>query len=361
MTDLTIDLEKALALRDRGALLVDARTPAEFAEASIPGAVNVPLLDDEERVRVGTVYKQEGKNTAKRLGVELVAPKIPAMLQDVATALEGRRPPVVVFCWRGGMRSQALTSFLNLAGIPARQLVGGHKVFRAHVREFFERGEWGRLLVLRGLTGVGKTRLLSRLGDEGYPVLDLEGLANHRGSAFGGLGLTQQPGQKAFEARLWDEMRKIPPNGYALTEGESKHIGRLVLPPRVYDSLQEETSLWISASLDYRIRVILEEYPAKDKLRTGFVRPIKALRMRLGGEVVERLLELLNRGEWEALVRDLMVLYYDPLYRHTKPDRRIEVNIEPLEEGMKSLRAAIDRVLGEKEEARTSLTVMNNT
>ena len=349
MPHLTIDLEKALALRDRGALFVDARTPAEFAEATIPGAVNVPLLDDEERARVGTVYKQEGKSVAKRLGVELVAPKIPAMLREVTTALQGRRPPVVVFCWRGGMRSHALTTFLDLAGIPARQLVGGHKVFRAYVREYFERGEWGKLLVLRGLTGVGKTRLLLRLRDEGYPVLDLEGLANHRGSAFGGLGLSSQPGQKAFEALLWDEMRKIPRGGYALAEGESKHIGRLVLPPRVHESLQEETSLWINASIEYRVRVILEEYPAMDRLRADFVRPIQALRVRLGGEAVDRLLELLDRGEWESLVRDLMVLYYDPLYRHTRPDRRIEVDIEPLEEGLSSLRAAIDRVLSEKE------------
>jgi len=346
MPHLKIDLEKALALRDRGALLVDARSPAEFAEATIPGAVNVPLFDNDERARVGTVYKEEGKNAAKRLAVELVSPKIPAMLREVAAALEGRRPPVVVFCWRGGMRSHALTTFLDLAGIPARQLVGGHKIFRAHVREFFERGEWGRLVVLRGMTGVGKTRLLLGLREEGYPVLDLEGLANHRGSAFGGLGLSPQPGQKAFEALLWDEMRKIPPGGYALAEGESKHIGRLVLPPRVHESLQEETSLWINASIGYRVRVILEEYPAMDRLRADFERPIKALRMRLGGEAVERLLDLLDRGEWETLVRDLMVLYYDPLYRHTRPDRRIELDIEAAE-GLNSLRAAIDTVLNE--------------
>jgi tRNA 2-selenouridine synthase len=346
MPALTIDLEKALSLRDKGALLVDARTPAEFAEATIPGAVNVPLFDNEERSRVGTLYKEAGKNAAKRLGVELVAPRIPAMVRQVEEALAGRRPPVIVFCWRGGMRSRALTTFFDLAGIPARQLVGGHKAFRAHVRDFFEHGQWGRLLVLRGLTGVGKTRLLLRLRDEGYPVVDLEGLANHRGSAFGALGLSAQPGQKAFETLLWDEMRRIPRDGYALVEGESKHIGRLVLPPRVYDALQEETSLWINASLDYRVRLILEEYPALDDLRSAFVRPIKALKMRLGTEVVERMLGLLEGGEWETLVRELMVLYYDPLYNHTKPERRIEIDIEPQEEGLNALRGAIARVLG---------------
>jgi len=348
MTDLTVTLDKALALRDKGALLVDARTPAEFAEATIPGAINVPIFDDEQRVRVGTLYKQQGKNVAKRLAVELVAPKIPALVTQVEAALAGRRPPVVVFCWRGGMRSRALTTFLDLAGIPARQLVGGHKAFRGHVRAFFEAGEWGRLLVLRGLTGVGKTRLLLRLREDGYPVLDLEGLASHRGSAFGNLGLPPQPGQISFEAHLWDELRRIPQDGYALAEGESKHIGRLVLPPKVYEALQTETTLWVNASLDYRSRIILDDYPAIDELRGAFVRPLKALRPRLGGETVERLLGLLERGEWAELVRELMVLYYDPLYRHTRPENRIEIDIEPESEGIPRLKAAIERVLGDR-------------
>jgi tRNA 2-selenouridine synthase len=182
-------------------------------------------------------------------------------------------------------------------------------------------------------------------------VLDLEGLASHRGSAFGNLGLPPQPGQKSFEAHLWDELRRIPAGGYALAEGESKHIGRLVLPPQVYAALQTETTLWVNASLDYRTRIILDDYPAIDHLRAGFVRPLKALRPRLGGETVDRLLGLLERGEWEELVRDLMVLYYDPLYCHTRPQRRIEIDIEPEEQGLARLKTAIDQVLAEKKAA----------
>ncbi|PLX86653.1 MAG: tRNA 2-selenouridine(34) synthase MnmH [Desulfuromonas sp.] len=343
----TINIDDALALRERGALLVDARSPGEFAAATVPGAVNVPLLDDAERAHIGTVYKEQGRKDARRLGVELVAPKIPGLIRQVEAALGGARAPVIVFCWRGGMRSRALTDFLDLAGIPARQLEGGHKAFRAHVRRYLEEEAWGRLVVLRGLTGVGKTRLLLQLRDEGYPVLDLEGLANHRGSAFGALGLPSQPSQKMFESLLWDELRKIPPGGYALSEGESRHIGRVVLPPRLYAALQVETSVWVEASLEYRARVILEDYPAKDRLKEQFVAPIRALKARLGGETVERLVGLLEAGRWEELVRDLMVLYYDPLYDHTKPQRRIEVDIEPEQEGVARLRAAIDRVLAE--------------
>lgn len=348
MSDLIITLEKALALRDRGALLVDARSPAEYAEATIPGSLNVPILDDAERAEIGTLYKQTGKQAARRRGVELVAPKIPELVERIAAARAPGSPPAVIFCWRGGMRSRALTQFLELAGIPARQLAGGHKAFRGHVRDFFEHGSWGRLIVLRGLTGVGKTTLLQQLADAGYPVLDLEGMANHRGSAFGHLGLPPQPPQRMFEALLWDALRELAPGSYALAEGESRHIGRLALPLRVYQSLQTETSLWIDAPLDARVRNILADYPARDHLRSEFIRPIQALKERLGRQTVAELLELLQAGAWEALVQRLMIHYYDPLYRHTFPERRIEVSIDDPGQGLVAIKAAIARIAGEQ-------------
>lgn len=347
MSDYVIPLEKALALRDRGALLVDARSPAEYAEATIPGALNVPLLDDAERAEIGTLYKQTGKQSARRRGVEIVAPKIPALVEKVAAARPPGSPPAVVFCWRGGMRSRALTQFLELAGIPARQMAGGHKAFRGLVRDFFEHGRWGRLIVLRGLTGVGKTALLQQLAVAGYPVLDLEGLANHRGSAFGHLGLPPQPPQRVFEALLWDALRHISPGGYAIAEGESRHIGRLALPLRVYQSLQTEVSLWVEAPLEARIHNILADYPARDHLRDEFVRPIQALKERLGRQTVDVLLALLQDGAWEELISRLMIDYYDPLYRHTFPERRIEVAIGEHGEGLADVEAAIKQILGE--------------
>jgi tRNA 2-selenouridine synthase len=354
MSILTIPLDQALALRDKGALLVDARSPAEFAEATIPGAVNVPLFDDAERAEVGTLYKEAGKRIALKRGMEVVAPKIPGMIAAVEAALGDRRGPVLVFCWRGGMRSRALATFLDLAGISARQIEGGHKAFRALVREFFEGGRWGRLLVLRGLTGVGKTRLLLKLQAEGYPVIDLEGLAHHRGSAFGYLGLPTQPSQKQFEARLWDALRRVAPGGYALAEGESRHIGRLILPLSVYQALQVETSLWIEASLDYRVGVVLDDYPACEALQQAFLRPLQLIRPRLGGEAHDRLVGHLQAGRWADLARELMVLYYDPLYAHTYPENRIDVPIEPEEEGLVKLKAAIARILAAPPQALLS-------
>ncbi len=340
-----IDLDQALELRQRGALFVDVRSPAEFAEATIPGAINVPILDDAQRAEIGTLYKQVGRRDARRRGIEIVAPKIPELLRQIEAARQPDSPPAVIFCWRGGMRSLALTSFLNLGGIPARQLTGGHKAFRRLVIDYFAQTDFGKVLVLRGLTGVGKTLLLHRMAAETYPVIDLEGLANHRGSAFGGLGLGEQPGQKMFEARLWDRLEECRGAGYLLTEGESRHIGRLVVPPRFYQALQEQPSLWVEASLDYRVRVILDDYPARDDLTAAFEPPLLALKERLGSSAVAELLKLLHEKKWEELTRQLMVGYYDPLYMHTCPSRRVEIRVETLDAGVVDLKRAISQLL----------------
>ena len=336
-----VTLEKALLLRDRGALFVDVRTPAEYEEASIPGAVNIPLFSNEERAQVGTVYKKSGTVPARLLGMGIVSPRIPDMVNQVLSLPRNEELPVIVFCWRGGMRSQAVNVFFNFAGLSSRQLAGGHKGFRRHVMDFFASGSWGRLLVLRGFTGVGKTLLLRCLDAEGYPVIDLEELAGHRGSAFGGLGKERQPSQKAFDARLWDRLRRIPPGTWALTEGESRNIGKVALPERFFESLQSGPTLWLNASMDFRVKTILEEYPALGEMKASFVNPIQALKRRLGKKVVDDFLDLLEREEWAKLARELMVNYYDPLYSHTRPENRIEINFESEEEGLVRLKAAV--------------------
>ncbi len=343
--NLKISLDQALSFRDRGAVLIDVRSPAEYAESTIPGAINIPLFTDDERAEIGTMYKQVGKQEARFRGIEIVAPKIPVFIHQAREAAEKSDLPLVVFCWRGGERSRAMTSFFDLAGIPAMQIEGGHKQFRNHVLSYFAAAAWGRLLVLRGLTGVGKTLILKRLKQDGYPVVDLEGLANHRGSAFGNLGLPVQPGQKMFEALLWDELRKIPADGYVLIEGESRHIGRVLLPKALHSAMQSETSIWLKAEMASRVRCILDDYPARDDMRQEFEKPILAIKDKLGGEAVGQMLELLHAGQWEELVQDLMVRYYDPLYQHTFPDRRVEVEIEPFAGSLDVLKKTIAEIL----------------
>ena len=331
-------------MRSKGALLVDVRTPAEFAETTIPGAVNVPIFSDDERAKIGTLYKNEGKTVARKLGIELVAPRIPQLLEQIETARQGCKGPVIVFCWRGGMRSLAITSFLNLAGIHARQLVGGHKAFRRHVCAYFEQQQWPPVYVVRGLTGVGKTRVLHELQQQDYPVIDLEGLANHRGSAFGALGLQPQPSQKMFDSLLWDRLDRLRDADYLVTEGESLHIGRVQVPKGFHRAMQVEKSIWLNASLEFRTQIILGDYPALDQLREQFEKPILALKERLGKQVVADLLTLLQQSQWEALVRELMIRYYDPLYLHTLPEQRLEIDLEPFAEGCRRVAAVLDRV-----------------
>lgn len=340
-----IDLNSALKRRDEGALFVDVRSPAEFADGTIPGASNVPVLNDEERALIGQLYKEEGSNSARMRGMEIVSPKIPQMIKRIAALRGESRRPLVVFCWRGGLRSRAVTSFLQLCGLPAFQLSGGHKAFRRHVVDYFEHGSWGRMLVLRGLTGVGKTRILQQMQRAQYPVIDLEAIANHRGSAFGGVGLGQQPTQKNFEALLWDQLRHISPQQWALTEGESRHIGRLLLPLRFFQSLQQETTIWVNAALEKRIDIILEDYQVEDLPEEVFVQPIHSLQRRLGTTEVENMLDLLHKKNWHQLVTELMLKYYDPLYRHTKPDNRIEIDVDPFQREFPQLLQAIDTIL----------------
>jgi len=340
----TIELEKALEQKRKGALIIDVRTPAEFAETTIPGAVNVPIFSNEERVQVGTLFKQQGRKDARKLGVQLVAPKIPQLMERIENLRQGHSGPVIVFCWRGGMRSLAMTSFMNLAGIPAQQLLGGHKGFRRKVLDYFEQPHWPPVFVLRGLTGVGKTRVLHQLEEMDYPVVDLEGLANHRGSAFGALGLEPQPAQKKFDALLWDRLDQLKDKPYLVTEGESLHIGRVMVPKSFHQAMQIQTSLWLTTSLDVRTQIILEDYPALDQLREQFKKPINALKERLGSKVVTEFLKLLDSGQWDKLVRELMVRYYDPLYMHTLPEKRVEIELETVDSATQKVAAALDRL-----------------
>jgi tRNA 2-selenouridine synthase len=241
-----------------------------------------------------------------------------------------------------------MTAFLHLCGLPAFQLRGGHKAFRRHVLDYFDHAQWARMLVLRGLTGVGKTRILEQLSQEGWPVLNLEGLANHRGSAFGAIGCAQQPGQKQFEALLWNELRHTGAQDIMLTEGESRHIGRVMLPKRLYAALQEETTLWLETDMASRIKVIAEDYDVEHLPPETFTEAINALVPRLGHEQVQELHQLLERRDWSALIEKLMLKYYDPLYAHTKPEIRIDIRVDPFAPENLALLEAI-RTLTEKD------------
>lgn len=339
-----IDIEDAIAQLDKDAIFIDVRTPSEFAQDSIPGAYNIPILTEEQRAEAGTIHKQQSASQARIRGMELISPRLPEIINPIRELHQKHKRLIIVFCWRGGLRSTAMTAFLHLCGVPVFQLKGGYKSFRRHVINYFEHASWARMLVLRGLTGVGKTRILEQLERGGWPILNLEALANHRGSAFGAIGCAQQPSQKQFEALLWNKMRHTSSADFILTEGESRHIGRVMLPKRLYATLQDETTLWLETDIQNRIRVISEDYAVDDLPAEAFAHALDSLIPRLGHERIRHMHQLLQRKDWGGLIEKLMLLYYDPLYAHTKPKTRIDIEIDPFAPEHPALMQAIDKL-----------------
>jgi tRNA 2-selenouridine synthase len=293
-------------------LPVDVRTPLEYAEDHIPGAINVPLLTNEERVEIGTIYKQQGPLAARARGLELTAHRFPEIVRTIAESAQGR--PVLVYCWRGGLRSKTVTSILELTGHQALQLTGGYKSYRNHVTSCFQPFTPNSpLVVLHGMTGIGKTTFLLRLKDKGCSVIDLEGLACHRGSAFGQLGLTQTLSQKRFESLLWDAVRKAPAALPLIVEGESERIGRVSLPGDFYQKMGAGIRIWCSASLETRVQRLIDEYGLPE-YKEDMAVALQRIRKKLGGKICDELAEHLERWELEPFMTGLVCDYYDKVY-----------------------------------------------
>jgi tRNA 2-selenouridine synthase len=238
------------------------------------------------------------------------------MVAGIAEAAGDR--PILVYCWRGGLRSKTVTSILDLTGFRAIQLQGGYKAFRNHVIASFEPFcPPGPLVVLHGMTGIGKTTFLLGLTKEEYPVVDLEGLACHRGSAFGELGLTQDLSQKRFETLLWDAFRSIPPGKTVIVEGESKRIGKVSLPGNMYEVMRDSIKVWCEASLKTRVRRLTVDY-GRPEYREGMETALSRLKKRLGGEKHAEIAGYLARWEMEPFMAELIRCYYDKVYYKTR-------------------------------------------
>lgn len=308
-------------------LPVDVRTPLEYAEDHIPGAINVPLLGNEERVEIGALYKESGSFAARNRGLEMTAHRMPAMVAAIAGAAAGR--PILVYCWRGGLRSKTVVSILELTGYRAVQLTGGYKAFRNHVISYFEPFRPpGPIVVIHGMTGIGKTPFLLGLRSDNLTVIDLEGLAGHRGSAFGELGLVQNLPQKHFETLLWDAFRRTPPGKPVIVEGESKRIGRLSLPGNMYEVMLESAKVWCDASMETRIRRLIAEYGRPD-YRAGMEEALLRIRKRLGGDKYAELAGYLQQWDLEPFTAELIKHYYDKVYYKTRDWREdIAISLE---------------------------------
>ncbi len=292
--------------------IVDARTPLEFAEDHLPGAINVPILTNAERVEIGTLYKQQGPQVARVRGLELTCHRFPAIVASITEAAVGR--PILVYCWRGGLRSESIALLLEMTGTPVVKLAGGYKTFRQLVSSFFKSVSLPvQLVVLHGMTGSGKTEFLNQLPASDWTVIDLEGLARHRGSAFGSLGLGEQPPQKRFETLLWDAFRRAPLDRPIVVEGESKRIGQVTLPGNLYEVMADSTKIWCEVSVATRVKRLAAEYARQD-YQQPMAEAIERIKKKLGGQHYDELMHKLEAWDVEGLAQGLIEQYYDKLY-----------------------------------------------
>ena len=298
--------------------IIDARTPAEFALDHIPGAINCPVLSDEERVTIGTIYKQVSPFEAKRLGAAMVAANLARHLQTVLADKPADWKPLV-YCWRGGLRSGSMVTWLRMVGWDAQQLAGGYKAFRHHVVDQLEALlPQLQLRVLCGATGSAKTRVLHALQERGAQVLDLEGLASHKGSLLGALPGIAQPSQKHFETLLLQKLQALDLRQPVFVEGESPKIGRVALPLALVQHMRRAPVLEVAATPAARLAFLLRDYAyLGDEVehlceRLGYLKEIQ------GNETVARWQDWARSGHLPALFEELMRLHYDPQYERSQ-------------------------------------------
>lgn len=308
----TVDLSPAA--RDGFDALIDVRSPSEFALDHIPGAINLPVLDDAQRAAVGTEYVQGSKFLARRTGAAMVARNIAAHLEDALGDRDGSFKPLV-YCWRGGQRSGAMVTVMDQVGWPVTLLEGGYQTWRRQVTAaLYDTPLAFRPVLLDGPTGAGKTALLSALAARGVQTLDLEALAAHRGSLFGAMP-GGQPSQKAFESRLHDALARLDPERPVLVEAESSKIGARVIPPSLWAAMSAAPRIRLDSPVPVRAARTVRDYAAIAADPSALDVALTRLPRHIGKETVAAWRALAAAGQVEALATELIVHHYDPAYR----------------------------------------------
>ncbi|MBK9388850.1 MAG: tRNA 2-selenouridine(34) synthase MnmH [Bacteroidetes bacterium] len=285
----------------------DVRSPSEFASGHIPGAVNIPIFSDKEREIVGIKFKSEGSLAAIKTGLDLAGPQLTLKL-DRALELAGDKQ-LLVHCWRGGMRSEAMAWLFSLAGLNVNVLDGGYKAYRNFILENLSRKR--KTIVLGGLTGSSKTHILNHLKLKGQQVIDMEGLANHKGSAFGALGQAAQPTTEYFANILYDSLSKVDPDIPLWLEDESRNIGTVFLPEEFYINMQKSRAVILMMNVKTRLPRLLREYTRFPK--EALVASVLKISKRLGGDNTKEAIASIESGDFAKAI-EITLTYYDKAY-----------------------------------------------
>jgi tRNA 2-selenouridine synthase len=303
--------------------VLDVRAPCEYAKGHIPGSSPLPLFDDAQRAEVGTLYRRRGKDASILLGLELVGPRLRTLVESAKELSEDGR--VSIHCARGGMRSSSVAWLLETAGLQAALLEGGYKAFRVWALETLDRGL--PLLVVGGLTGSGKTDLLHALCDAGEQIVDLEGLANHRGSAFGGVGQPPQPTQQQFENELALALHRLDSGRRVWIEDESRLVGRCQLPALLWEQMRAAPVVVVERDREERVRRLAEEYGSLDPGELASC--TRRIQKRLGSDRATEAVELIAAGDMLPAVA-LALSYYDKTYGYGL-SRRSQESLSPID------------------------------
>lgn len=310
-----LDPTEFLTLSD---IILDVRSPGEYAQGHVPEAVSFPLFSDEERAQVGICYKHQGRNAAVELGFAIAGPKFAGFIAQARELAGDRR--VRMYCWRGGMRSEAVSWVLEMAGFQVSLLVGGYKAFRRWVLEMVQ--EPRQILILGGMTGTGKTAVLHQLSAMGEQVLDLEHLANHRGSSYGSLGMPPQPSTEHFENQVALAWAQSDPNRPLWIEAESKRVGTCRIPEPIFQQMDQAPVVELVRSLQERLTMLVEDYGFAST--EALVTATQRIRKRLGGLRTQQAVELLQQRHLKEAFA-IILEYYDKTYRYDLSRRSVTI------------------------------------
>jgi tRNA 2-selenouridine synthase len=303
--------------------MVDVRSPGEYALAHIPGAFSLPIFNDEERAQVGTSYKQESKRKAVLLGLEIVGPKLRAMAE------EGKRfskyNEILVHCWRGGMRSESMAWLFETTGLKVKLLEGGYKAYRQYMKD--QLAQKLDIVIVSGSTGSGKTDILKELHKQGEQIIDLEGLAHHKGSAFGAIGEPEQLSNEMFENELFEVFRNLDLNKRIWIEDESHSIGKNYVPRELFSQMRAAVVLKVNIPKGVRIKRLLKEYTQVDK--EILIRDVMRIEKRLGPQHAKACVDAIRADDYHSAI-DMALVFYDKAYLNGL-NKRTESEIFELE------------------------------